>query len=110
VVLLRQFPPQTASRDSASQWGCYIHNLVNRSLGKASYDCGKVTEKYQCGCAADEGGEGKGEGDARRTPTTTKEVATMGKGGEVDRLEENTSKAQKGARVEIERVGMQNGG
>jgi len=34
-----------------------VHNEVNRSLGKAVFDCSKVGDFYDCGCAEDEGKE-----------------------------------------------------
>ncbi|KAF8428131.1 ERV/ALR sulfhydryl oxidase domain-containing protein [Tirmania nivea] len=57
--LLAKYPPQTSSRDSASQWGCFVHNQVNERLGKPDFDCKTVSETYKCGCAdAEEGDEG----------------------------------------------------
>ncbi|KAL7272809.1 hypothetical protein RUND412_004371 [Rhizina undulata] len=50
-ALLHKYPPQTSSRDAASQWGCFVHNQVNERLGKQLFDCGQVTEAYKCGCA-----------------------------------------------------------
>jgi hypothetical protein len=35
-TLLISHPPQTSSREAASQWGCHIHNKVNESLNKVS--------------------------------------------------------------------------
>lgn len=48
--LLQQFPPQTASREIASQWGCHVHNQVNKRLGKEQFDCSELSDKYACGC------------------------------------------------------------
>ena len=41
-------------------WACHVHNEVNRSLGKAEFDCSKIGDFYDCGCAED-GDEGKGK-------------------------------------------------
>lgn len=96
-VLLADNPPQTSSRDAASQWGCYVHNLVNERLKKPAFDCGRVTEEYKCGCAdADEGdeklGEAQGSGSTR--------------GPKPDPLEENI----RGKKIDIEREGITRGG
>ena len=49
--LLELYPPQTSSRKAAATWGCAIHNKVNADLNKQEYDCTKVLEDYDCGCA-----------------------------------------------------------
>lgn len=60
--LLAKHPPQVSSRNTASQWACYVHNQVNERLGKEIFDCNTVAEHYKCGCAEDEeGGEKKEE-------------------------------------------------
>lgn len=65
--LLSKFPPQVSSRNTASQWACYVHNQVNERLGKEIFDCNNVGEHYKCGCDGDgeegEGGEKKEESD-----------------------------------------------
>ena len=38
-----------------------MHNEVNKSLGKEIFDCSKIGDFYDCGCADDEA-EGNGEG------------------------------------------------
>jgi FAD-linked sulfhydryl oxidase len=53
-VLLQQFPPQLSSRESASQWGCHVHNQVNKRLEKPTFNCMDISDKYACGCAEDE--------------------------------------------------------
>jgi FAD-linked sulfhydryl oxidase len=80
--LLAKYPPQTSSRDAASQWGCFLHNQVNERLGKAEFDCNSVGSVYKCGCA-DAEDEGK--------------LVVEG----ADALERNVKAT--GARVEIER-------
>lgn len=59
--MLRKYPPQTSSREAASQWGCFVHNVVNERLGKEIFDCNEISTKYSCGCADDE----KTSGDAK---------------------------------------------
>lgn len=54
--MLRKFPPQTSSRNAASQWGCFVHNQVNERLGKPVFDCNTISDKYACGCADDKTG------------------------------------------------------
>lgn len=49
-ILLKQYPPQTSSRDAASQWACSVHNKVNERLEKPMFDCSLVAEMYKCGC------------------------------------------------------------
>ncbi|KAI9814815.1 MAG: hypothetical protein M1827_003081 [Pycnora praestabilis] len=51
--ILEQFPPQVSSRSSAAAWGCHVHNEVNKSLEKALFDCSKIGDFYDCGCAED---------------------------------------------------------
>ena len=34
-------------------WACMVHNEVNKSLGKALFDCSKIGDFYDCGCAED---------------------------------------------------------
>ncbi|EJT96937.1 hypothetical protein DACRYDRAFT_25371 [Dacryopinax primogenitus] len=51
--LLKQYPPQTSSRRSASLWLCHVHNQVNKRLHKPEFDCSKLDETYDCGCGTD---------------------------------------------------------
>ena len=48
--LLKEWPPQTASRHNAEIWLCNVHNQVNRRLHKPQFDCSKLNETYDCGC------------------------------------------------------------
>jgi FAD-linked sulfhydryl oxidase len=59
--ILDKFPPQTSSRSAAAVWACHVHNEVNKSLGKEVWDCSKIGDFYDCGCAEDgtEGGKEK---------------------------------------------------
>ncbi|CAG8762851.1 2492_t:CDS:1, partial [Acaulospora colombiana] len=40
--------------EAASQWACAVHNMVNKRLEKEIFDCGKIAEKYKCGCEENE--------------------------------------------------------
>lgn len=107
--LLAKYPPQTSSRDIASQWGCFIHNQVNNRLGKLQFDCATIPEAYKCGC-----GEGE-EGDVLKLPpeedplgplpSYRKEEASdtkIKKTAEDGILEEATNPELKGIKLEIE--------
>ncbi|KAF8058797.1 ERV/ALR sulfhydryl oxidase domain-containing protein [Lyophyllum atratum] len=52
-TLLKKFPPQTASRRSASLWLCFLHNEVNKRLEKPNFDCAHLDAEYDCGCGDD---------------------------------------------------------
>lgn len=52
-VILKKFPPQVATRSTAAAWGCHVHNEVNKSLKKELFDCSKIGDFYDCGCAED---------------------------------------------------------
>ncbi|ODQ77258.1 hypothetical protein BABINDRAFT_17878, partial [Babjeviella inositovora NRRL Y-12698] len=52
--LITQYPPQLTNRNTASVWGCDLHNKVNKRLEKEMYDCANILEDYDCGCGADE--------------------------------------------------------
>ncbi|GBC08057.1 hypothetical protein RclHR1_00790007 [Rhizophagus clarus] len=49
-AILAKHPPQVSSREAASQWACAVHNIVNKRLQKEMFDCGKIADKYKCGC------------------------------------------------------------
>lgn len=51
--ILTEFPPQVATRSTAAAWACHVHNEVNKSLGKDMFDCSKIGDFYDCGCAED---------------------------------------------------------
>lgn len=55
--MLKKYPIQTSNRKSASMWGCSVHNIVNKRLGKEIYDCSTILEDYDCGCGGDEDDE-----------------------------------------------------
>lgn len=52
--ILEKYPPQVSSRSAAAGWACHVHNEVSRSLEKAVFDCSKIGDFYDCGCADDE--------------------------------------------------------
>lgn len=52
--LLKKFPPQVGSRNAAAGWGCHVHNEVNKRLKKKLFDCNKIGDFYDCGCAEDD--------------------------------------------------------
>jgi len=66
-TLLQNYPPQTSSRESASQWGCSVHNHVNARLKKPEFDCSTIAEKYKCGCADADKEENQGKGKEKYT-------------------------------------------
>lgn len=51
--IIAQFPPQVATRSTAAVWACHVHNQVNKSLKKELFDCSKIGDFYDCGCADD---------------------------------------------------------
>ncbi|KAK8849488.1 hypothetical protein IAR55_004822 [Kwoniella newhampshirensis] len=53
--LLKEFPPQTSSRKSASLWLCHVHNQVNARLSKPEFDCLTLDSTYDCGCGDETG-------------------------------------------------------
>jgi FAD-linked sulfhydryl oxidase len=57
--ILKKFPPQVASRSTAAAWACHVHNEVNKKLKKDLFDCSKIGDFYDCGCAEDEPGKSK---------------------------------------------------
>ncbi|RQM07265.1 hypothetical protein DH86_00000960 [Scytalidium sp. 3C] len=55
--ILQKYPPQVSSRSSAAAWACYVHNEVNQRLKKPIFDCSKIGDFYDCGCAGDDDGK-----------------------------------------------------
>jgi FAD-linked sulfhydryl oxidase len=51
--VLQKFPPQVVSRSAAAAWACHVHNEVNKRLKKDLFDCSKIGDFYDCGCAED---------------------------------------------------------
>ena len=54
--ILVRFPPQVTTRSNAATWACHVHNQVNKSLQKPDFDCSKIGDFYDCGCAEDDAG------------------------------------------------------
>ena len=54
MKILEEYPPQVGSRSAAAGWGCHVHNEVSKSLKKDLFDCSKIGDFYDCGCADDE--------------------------------------------------------
>ena len=57
--ILNNFPPQVSTRSNAAAWACHVHNEVNKSLDKELFDCSKIGDFYDCGCADEEEKEKK---------------------------------------------------
>lgn len=51
-----------SSRSTAAAWACHVHNEVNRSLDKDDFDCSKIGDFYDCGCADEVEAEVLGKG------------------------------------------------
>jgi FAD-linked sulfhydryl oxidase len=94
--ILKEFPPQVSSRNAAAGWACHVHNQVNESLNKELFDCTKIGDFYDCGCADDEEGEGgKGKKEEERALTEKPEMSkkdiermTGAKGRSVNKVKE----------------------
>ncbi|ORY66586.1 Erv1/Alr family protein [Pseudomassariella vexata] len=52
--MLKQYPPQVGSRNSAAGWACFVHNQVNERLHKELFDCNKIGDFYDCGCGEED--------------------------------------------------------
>lgn len=46
---LKQEPISVSSQNEFSQWLCRLHNKVNIKLGKPTFDCSKVNERWRDG-------------------------------------------------------------
>jgi FAD-linked sulfhydryl oxidase len=89
--VLKEYPPQVSSRNTAAGWACHVHNVVNESLGKDIFDCSKIGDFYDCGCAEDEEGDGKKKDTkVEREQMTEAEITKMTgrRGREVDPYKE----------------------
>ncbi|KAI9843054.1 MAG: hypothetical protein M1838_002886 [Thelocarpon superellum] len=91
--ILSKFPPQVTSRSTAAAWACHVHNEVNKSLKKTLFDCSKIGDFYDCGCADDEeGGAASTVHRATSHEATTKlELKKEGKGDVAARRATGTS-------------------
>lgn len=72
--MLRKYPPQTSSREAASQWGCFVHNVVNEKLHKEIFDCNAISDKYNCGCGPNDKKNADGEATTANSKAKVKEV------------------------------------
>lgn len=88
--LLRQFPPQVSSRSAAAVWGCHVHNKVNERLGKELFDCSKIGDFYDCGCADDDKGKAGEKKDAVLMGADTDLVGTEFEKPEMDAMRKET--------------------
>ncbi|KAA8642079.1 hypothetical protein EYZ11_005624 [Aspergillus tanneri] len=74
---LAKYPPQVSSRNAAAGWGCFMHNEVNAMLEKPEFDCNKIGDFYDCGCA-DDGTPGNGKDGLRSgNQDTSREIADV---------------------------------
>jgi len=46
---LKELPPRVSSSKEFSEWMCQLHNRVNVKLGKPTFDCSKVFERWRDG-------------------------------------------------------------
>lgn len=46
---LRESPPRVRNSEEFSEWMCQLHNKVNVKLGKPTFDCSKVFERWRDG-------------------------------------------------------------
>jgi len=65
--LLSLYPPQSASRTTASLHLCHLHNQVNIRLEKPVFDCSQLEGMYDCGC-----------GDEQNTTATDTKLKSEG--------------------------------
>ena len=82
--ILDKFPPQTSSRSAAAVWACHVHNEVNKSLGKEVWDCSKIGDFYDCGCAEDGTGGKDGTGEKGEISKERMEKITGANGRDFD--------------------------
>ncbi len=57
--MLEQFPVKNANRKEAVEYVCFLHNQVNKRLGKAEFDCTKASQYWGGDCGCDAGKEQK---------------------------------------------------
>ncbi|KAH7702737.1 Protein F56C11.3 [Aphelenchoides avenae] len=46
---IKEHPPRLENRETLSKWMCEMHNRVNTKLGKDTFDCTKVFERWYDG-------------------------------------------------------------
>jgi len=87
---LKKYPPQVSSRSSAAVWACHVHNEVNKALQKEIFDCSKIGDFYDCGCAGDDGDDDEskvGLPGKKHKPSENDLEIEPGEGGEVSQKE-----------------------
>lgn len=80
--MLIKYPPQTSSREAASQWGCFVHNIVNEKVHKEIFDCNEISDKYNCGCGPND----KKKGDTDDTKSSHAVAASKKKAIDTSKL------------------------
>ncbi|KAI9664851.1 MAG: hypothetical protein M1821_006299 [Bathelium mastoideum] len=88
-TILNKYPPQVTSRNTAAGWACHVHNEVNKSLDKEEFDCSKIGDFYDCGCADDEVGA-TSSGSTTKTPQGDR-VDRKGSGSKINGREAETN-------------------
>ncbi|KAG5976517.1 hypothetical protein E4U58_003349 [Claviceps cyperi] len=63
--MLKEYPPQTSTRNAAAGWLCSMHNMVNKRLKKPQFDCTKIGDFYDCGCGDDKKDKNKEKGKSQ---------------------------------------------
>jgi hypothetical protein len=55
--MIQEFPVKNGSRQEVVEYVCFLHNHVNKRLGKPEFDCAKASQYWggDCGCGANEG-------------------------------------------------------
>ncbi|EPS41726.1 hypothetical protein H072_4376 [Dactylellina haptotyla CBS 200.50] len=112
-ILLQRYPPQTSSRDAASQWGCVVHNAVNERLGKEIFDCGTIADKYHCGCAEEDEKKKKAEAEAELVNTgkdSSTATGAMGSGGDATRRKQKVVDDDEEGEMKLVKEGLTRGG
>ncbi|EEH35085.2 FAD-linked sulfhydryl oxidase ALR [Paracoccidioides lutzii Pb01] len=89
---LAKFPPQVSSRSSAAAWACHVHNEVNKMLHKDIFDCSKIGDFYDCGCAHDDEDDNKGGKDREGKQKGLKNTAASAGGSVSGKEMESSSK------------------
>lgn len=80
-TIIDKFPPQTSSRSAAAVWACHVHNEVNKSLNKDIFDCSKIGDFYDCGCAEDEETDGRKQATGGTEMSAEKKEQMTGSNG-----------------------------
>lgn len=105
--ILEKYPPQVSSRSAAAAWGCYVHNIVNRRLHKDEFDCSKIGDFYDCGCAEDEA-EGKGKSGSPSDKPEMSEERKEKLAGQGRKVDDDVISGKRP--LEVEQEGWQRGG